>query len=120
MESAIKIKSFDFAIRIVNLRKYLTKNFKEYSLSDQVLRSGTSIGANVCEGEYAQSRADFISKMSIALKEAGETEYWLKLLYYAKYIDTNMYDSIIKDCKELCRILQSIIKTTKDNNKNKC
>lgn len=115
-ESAIKSKSFAFAIRIINLRKYLHKQH-EYTIADQVLRSGTSIGANVCEGEYAQSRADFVNKMSIALKEAGETEYWLKLLFFGKYINQKMYDSMIKDCGELCRILQSIVKSTKDNNK---
>ena len=80
MENVIEIKSFDFAIRIVNLYKYLTGIKKEYVLSKQLLRSGTSIGANVAEAEQAQSRPDFVSKMNIALKETSETKYWIKLL----------------------------------------
>ena len=85
-ENIIVDKSFDFAVRIVNLNKYLYNEQKEYVLSKQLLRSGTSIGANVSEAERAQSKADFISKMSIALKEANETNYWLKLLYKTDYL----------------------------------
>ena len=85
-ENIIVDKSFDFAVRIVNLNKYLNNEQKEYVLSKQLLRSGTSIGANVSEAERAQSKADFISKMSIALKEANETNYWLKLLYKTDYL----------------------------------
>ena len=85
-ENIIVDKSFDFAVRIVNSNKYLNNEQKEYVLSKQLLRSGTSIGANVSEAERAQSKADFISKMSIALKEANETNYWLKLLYKTDYL----------------------------------
>ena len=85
-ENIIVDKSFDFAVRIVNLNKYLNNEQKEYVLSKQLLRSGKSIGANVSEAERAQSKADFISKMSIALKEANETNYWLKLLYKTDYL----------------------------------
>ena len=81
MENVIEIKSFDFAVRIVNLYKYLTNEKKEFVLSKQLLRSGTSIGANISEAQQAQSRADFLSKLEIALKEASETKYWLRLLY---------------------------------------
>ncbi|MBQ4407943.1 MAG: four helix bundle protein [Bacteroidales bacterium] len=110
----IKNKSFKFALRIVKLRQYLNKEKKEYSIADQVLRSGTSIGANVSEAEYAQSRADFISKMSIALKEANETRYWLKLLVFGEYLDEKLFKSLFNDCKELISILHSIVKTSKE------
>ena len=92
-ENIIVDKSFDFAVRIVNLNKYLNNEQKEYVLSKQLLRSGTSIGANVSEAERAQSKADFISKMSIALKEANETNYWLKLLYKTDYLNKSQYDT---------------------------
>ena len=85
-ENIIVDKSFDFAVRIVNSNKYLNNEQKEYVLSKQLLRSGTSIGANVSEAERAQSKADFISKMSFALKESNETNYWLKLLYKTDYL----------------------------------
>ena len=84
-ENVIIEKSLDFAVRIVNLRKYLTREHKEYIMSKQLLRCGTSIGANVAEAQRGQSKADFSAKMSIALKEANETEYWLKLLYWTQY-----------------------------------
>ena len=103
-----------FAIRIVNLYKYLTLEQKEFVLSKQVLRSGTSIGANIREAEQAQSRADFINKLSIALKEAAETEYWLELLSKTEYTNQNQYDSISKECSELNKILITIIKSTKN------
>ena len=108
--------SFAFAIRVVRLYKILCEERKEYVLSKQVLRSGTAIGALVRESEHAQSTADFINKLSIALKEANETEYWLMLLHEADYLTEVEYDSIIKDCKELLRLLISIIKKTKENN----
>ena len=115
-ENLVKDKSFAFAIRVVRLYKILCEERKEYVLSKQVLRSGTAIGALVRESEHAQSAADFINKLSIALKEANETEYWLMLLHEADYLTEVEYDSIIKDCKELLRLLISIIKKTKENN----
>lgn len=106
----------DFAVRIVNLYKYLAKEKSEYILSKQLLRSGTSIGANVNESVLAQSTADFVAKMPIALKEAGETEYWIKLLEKTDYLSKAQAGSILKDCEELIKILVSILKTTKQNN----
>ena len=106
-------KSYAFAIRSVNLYKYLNSTHNEYILSKQVLRSGTSIGALVREAEYAQSKADFIHKLNIALKEANETQYWINLLYDCKYIDAKMYESLKPDIKELIKLLISSIKTSK-------
>lgn len=100
-ENVVKQKSMEFAIRIVNLYKFLVNEQKEFVLSKQILRSGTSIGANIREGEQAQSRADFINKMNIALKEANETEYWLELLVKTDYISQKQYDSINNDSIEL-------------------
>ena len=114
-ENLIVDKSMDFAVRIVNLYKYLTKEKSEYVLSKQLLRSGTSIGANVNEAVLAQSPADFVAKMYIALKESGESEYWIKLLEKTDYLSKVQADSILKDCEELTKILVSIIKTTKKN-----
>lgn len=108
-------KSFKFAIRIVNLYKYLNKEKKEFILSKQILRSGTSIGANIKEGLEAQSKRDFLNKMNIALKEASETEYWLELLIATKYIDATASRTILVECKELNKILNTIVKTTKKN-----
>ena len=99
-KNIIKDKSFKFALRMVKLRQYLNKEKKEYSIADQVLRLGTSIGANVSEAEYAQSRADFISKMSIAFKEAQETKYWLNILYDSQFITTDEYTSLLNDNME--------------------
>ena len=113
-ENLIKEKSFLFAVRIVKLRRYLNQRHKEYTLSEQILRSGTSIGANVSEAEYAQSRADFVNKMSVALKEANETQYWLKLLSKEEYLDETQFQSLHNDCKELLSMLHAIVKTTKD------
>ena len=113
MDAVIEKKSFRFAVRIVKLCTYLQNEKKEYTLSKQLLRSGTSIGANVTESQQAQSRVDFINKLSIALKEAAESDYWIRLLYATKYLSKEEYDSIINDCKELERMLSSIIKTTK-------
>ena len=112
MTNIIENKSFDFAIRIVNLCKYLREK-KEYVLSKQLLRSGTSIGANVAEAEQAQSPADFVSKMNIALKETSETKYWLQLLFATKYLKEKEYLSINNDCVEIEKILVSIIKNSK-------
>lgn len=116
MSGAVEMKSKMFAVRIINLYKYLVSEKKEYVMSRQILRSGTSIGANIKEGKFAQSTADFISKMSIALKEAGETEYWLELLSETDYITVAQYESLKSDCKELIKLLTSIIKTAKSNN----
>ena len=105
-------KSKAFALRIIKLHDYLIEK-KIFSLSDQVLRSGTSIGANVKEATAAQGKKDFCAKMYIALKEAAETEYWLELLYESGKIEKVHYDSIIEDCRELIKILSSITKTAK-------
>ena len=114
MEKAIQEKSFRFAVRIVNLCKYLQSEKKEYVLSKQVLRSGTSIGANVAEAQQAQSRPDFISKLNVSLKEAYETNYWLRLLHETQYLNQEAFESIIADCSEIEKPLISIIKTTKE------
>ena len=113
-DSIIKDKTKDFALRIIKLYKYLTltADIKEYVISKQVLRSGTSIGANVKEALRGQSRPDFRAKMSIALKEASETEYWLELLHDSEYIDENSYTSIINDNIEIIKILTRIVKNT--------
>ena len=113
-ENIIKDKSYVFALRMINAYKYLTKEQREFVLSKQVLRSGTSIGALVREAEHAQSSADFINKMNIALKEANETEYWLMLLKDSESIDKKTFSSIQKDCDELIRLLVSIVKSSKD------
>ena len=110
--SAVADKSFEFAVRIVNLGKYLRYDKKEYVLSKQLLRSGTSIGANVHEGRRAQTRADFLAKMSIAPKEANETHYWLRLLYRTEYLTKKEFRSLEADVDEILRILTAICKTT--------
>ena len=114
MNYTVEEKSFAFAIRITNLYKHLVKTKKEYILSKQLMKSGTSIGANVAESQDAQSTADFISKLSIALKESRETEYWLRLLHATEYLKEKEYLSIMADCKELEKMLTAIIKTSKD------
>lgn len=106
-------KSFDFSLRIINLYKYMQKKHNEFVLSRQVLRSGTSIGALVRESKYAQSKADFLNKLMIALKEANETKYWLELLHKSNYIDQKMYTSIEPDIDELLKLLISSTKTVK-------
>ncbi len=112
----VKDKSFLFALRVVKLAKFLRSQQHEFVLAKQVLRSGTAIGALVREAEHAQSRADFISKMSIALKEANETDYWLDLLHQSEYITTDSYVSIQQDIQELIKLLVSIVKTSKGGN----
>ncbi|MBQ4528482.1 MAG: four helix bundle protein [Clostridia bacterium] len=112
MENVIEVKSFDFAVRIVNLYKHLTMDKSEFVLSKQLLRCGTSIGANVAEAQKAQTKPDFNAKMNIALKEANETEYWLKLLYKTQYLTDNEFSSIEKDINEIVAILVSICKKT--------
>ena len=113
MEQTAERKSFLFAVRIVKLCKYLSCSKKEHVLSKQLLRAGTSIGANIAEAEQAQSRADFISKMSIALKEAVETNYWLRLLQASEYLSEAEFSSIYSDCRELEKMLTAIVKTAK-------
>ena len=112
-------KSYAFALRIIKSYKYLCTEKKEFVLSKQLLRSGTSIGALIKEAEHAQSRADFINKMSVALKEANETEYWLMLLHDSEYLDEKVFSSIVEDCKELIRLLVSIVKSTKETGEKK-
>ena len=116
MKNLVQDKSFCFALRIVKLCKYLQKTKHELVMTKQLLRCGTSIGANIAEAHYAQSRADFVAKLSIALKEAAETDYWLRLLYESNYLNNAEFQSIFSDCKELERLLSSIVKTTKNNN----
>ena len=110
-------KSFQFAIRTVNLYKHLCTQRKEYTLSKQLLRSGTSIGANVTESQQAQSDADFLSKLNIALKETSETKYWLKLLQATDYLTEKEANSMLADCTELEKLLVSIIKKLKEKGK---
>lgn len=112
-ENVIAEKSKVFALRIIKLYCYLCEDKKEYILSKQLLRSGTSIGANVKEAIRGQSKPDFYAKMNISLKEASETEYWLELLHESDYIDDNGFESIYSDCQEIVKILVSITKTQK-------
>ena len=114
-ENVLKDKSYKFALRIVKLYKHLSEEKREYVLSKQVLRSGTSIGANIAEGNQAQSKADFIHKLSIAHKESFETEYWLCLLRDGDFITEKQAESLINDCQEVQKILTSSIKTAKGN-----
>lgn len=114
-ENILIDKSIAFAARIIKLSQHLRKNKKETIISKQIIRSGTSIGANINEANYGQSKADFISKMHIALKETAETEYWIRLLYTSEYIDEKMCKSLLNDCLELKRILISSVNTAKTN-----
>ena len=113
MDNHIERKSFLFSVRIVKLCRYLQEEKKEYILSKQLIRSGTSIGANVVESQQAQSRADFTAKLSIALKEAVETNYWLRLPYETEYLSQPEFASMIADCQELEKLLTAIIKTSR-------
>ena len=117
--NVIKDKSYAFALRVIKAYKFLSNEKREFVLSKQMLRSGTAIGALVREAEHAQSKADFISKMNIALKEANETEYWLMLLKDSDFIDESSFASIHKDCAEVIKLLISIVKTTKENHGSK-
>ena len=114
MKNIIQEKSFAFALRIVKLCDHLQKSKRETILCKQLLRCGTSIGANVAESKHAQSRADFTSKLTIALKEAAETDYWLRLLFAADYLNEAEFHSIFSDCEEIERLLASIVKTSKN------
>ena len=111
--SILKLKSFDFAVRTIKLYQYLKKKFGEYEISQQVLRSGTSIGALVREAEFAESRKDFVHKLYIGLKEANEINYWLELLFATDYINKKMYDSMKQDAVEILKMLVASVKTTK-------
>ena len=113
MDSIIANKSKAFAIRIIRLYQYLREEKKEYVLSKQILRAGTSIGANAREAYRAQSKPDFYSKLGIAMKEADETAYWLELLHETDYLDDSQFESIYADCEEILKILVSITKTQK-------
>jgi four helix bundle protein len=115
-ESPLKMKSYAFSIRIVRLCQYLNKTKQEYILSRQLLRSGTAIAALIREAEFGQSKADFINKLSVALKEANETAYWLSLLKDTDYIKEDEFVSLKKDCDELIKILVVSIKTAKNRN----
>ena len=109
-------KSFAFSVRIVNLQKYLTEQKKEFVISKQIYKSGTSIGANIAEAQRAQSTADFVSKMKIALKEANETQYWLQLLHETNYLTAKEFESIHEDLVEVLKILTAICKNYPQSN----
>lgn len=111
-DNIIEEKSFDFAVRIVKLYQYLTDNKKEYVMSKQLLRSGTSIGANIAESQKAQTRPDFNLKLNIALKEANETYYWIKLIFRTEYLTEKEYESLSNDINEIVALLVSICKKT--------
>ena len=115
-ENLIRDKTFTFAIRIVNLYQYLCSSKKEFTLSKQLLRSGTSVGAMVREAEHAETKKDFIHKMAIAQKEINETIYWLELLKATEYLTTEQYDIINTDAVEIIKIITVIIKSSKNNN----
>ena len=114
MSGILEYKSFQFSIRIVNLTKYLKEIKMEHIMSKQLLRSGTSIGANIAEAQFAQSKADFLTKMHIALKEANETRYWIKLLEATDYLTGDELISLLNDCNNLINMLVSTCKTTKN------
>jgi four helix bundle protein len=114
-KGTVKEKSFNFAIKIVKLYKYLTEEKKEFVLSKQILKSGTSIGANINEAQQGQSKKDFLTKMNISLKECTETKYWIELLSATDYMTNEQKDSILSDCIEIEKMLTSIVKTTSDS-----
>lgn len=115
MDNIVVSKSKAFAVRVVNLHKYLLKEKHETILSKQIVRSGTSIGANIAEAECGISKNDFLAKMYIAFKECAETQYWLDLLYDCDYLTQPEYDSLSADCQELRRLLSSITKSSKND-----
>ncbi|MBQ4448231.1 MAG: four helix bundle protein [Clostridia bacterium] len=118
-ENILIDKSIDFSARIAKLYRYLVKAKREAVLSKQILRSGTSIGANINEAQYGNSKADFIAKLHIALKETAETEYWLHILQKSDYLDDNMASSLLNDCLEIKQIPIASINTAKDNTEMK-
>jgi four helix bundle protein len=113
-ENTVVEKSFEFAVRIVKLYRFLCDARNEYVMSKQILKCGTSIGANVAEAQKGQSKADFTAKMQISLKEANETEYWLRLLHRTEYITKEQFASMHRDVKELIALLSSICKSSKE------
>lgn len=117
-KNVIRKKSFDFAVRVVKLCQFVSKTYHESVLTRQLLKSGTSIGANIRESNNAESGADFIHKLGIAQKECDETLYWLELMKATGYLTENEFDSVAKDCQELMKIIRSIILTRKANLKN--
>ncbi len=119
MSTDVYSKSTDFAVRIVKLYKHLNSK-KEVVISKQILRSGTSIGANLSEAKYAESTDDFIHKLSISMKECAETEYWLEVLSRTGYLNEKEYESIQADCSEIAKLLTAIIKTTKEKKTDNC
>ena len=116
-DSLLHAKSYAFALRVISMNRYLREEVQEFVLSKQILRSGTAIGALIRESEFAQSQADFINKLSIALKEANETDYWLNLLHDSQYINDISFDSMESDCGKLIALLVSSIRTVKNNMK---
>ena len=114
-DGALRNRSFAFALRVVKLYQHLCEDKREYVLSKQLLRSGTAIGALVREAEQAESKADFVHKLSIALKEANESEYWIELLHQSGFIDTKGFESVISDLEHLLKLLTAIIKKTKQS-----
>ncbi len=117
-ENILIDKSIDFAARIIKLQNHLVKYKKETVISKQIVRSGTSIGANINEANYGQSKADFISKLHISLKETAETEYWLRLLIKSEFLTIEEGESLLKDCLEIKRLLISSVNTAKKNTNN--
>ncbi len=115
-KSIVYEKAFEFAVEVIKLYKYLSGEKKEYVLSKQILRSGTSIGANIKEALQGQTKKDFIYKINISLKEASETEYWLELLRASNYIDQKTHEQLLTSCQELIKILTAIIKSSKLSN----
>ena len=118
-KSIVKEKSFQFSIKVINLYKYLVEEKREYVMSKQILRSGTSIGANIAEAMAAQSKKDFMYKLSISLKESSETMYWIELLQISKYITEETGENLHNEANELYKILTSIIKTTREKEEQK-
>ena len=112
-DNILKLKSFDFAVRFVNLYKFLKKEYNEFVLSQQIVASGTAIGALIREAEHAESLKDFLHKLNIGLKEANESKFRLDLLYATEFINKKMFDSLNKDCEELLKLLIASVKTTK-------
>ena len=113
-ENVVREKSLSFAKRVIKVYKYLCDDKKEYVISKQLLRSGTSIGANIAETQYASSRKDFVAKLYISLRETSETLYWLELLYSSEYLTSSQYGSLQTDCEELRKLLSSITKTSRE------
>ncbi|MBM6992327.1 MAG: four helix bundle protein [Prevotella sp.] len=114
-ENIIAVKSMDYAVRCMRLAKFLRETYHEYDLASQVLKSGTSVGANVREALRGQSRADFRAKMNISLREANESQYWLELLKRVGFLSETEYQSMFEDCTTLCKLLMSIVRSTSES-----